>query len=141
MTCRHGAGDPSCSNHPDNVRARQYEADAKRQKKKERDALTPDADKYQIKDFKRVGSGAHQYIVMKVWYPNCKLCAHEGVKIMVFPSMTEMQMLQLKRIDPHFRPPYEHEKHEAPSPIARFPGNDKGWKHAIAFAGSLGANS
>jgi hypothetical protein len=133
MTCRHGAGDTSCSSHPDNVRARQYEADKKRRRKEERDALTPDADKYEIRELKRVG----RLLVLKVWYPNCTLCAHEGVKIMVMPWMSEMQMLQLKRIDPHFRPPYEHEKHEAPSPIARFPGSEQGWKHAIAFAASL----
>ena len=132
MTCRHGADDGACSSHPRNVEARQYESQKKKQRKKERDALTPDADKYEIKEFKRVG----RLIVMKVWYPNCKLCAHEGVKIMIMPHMSEMDMLQLKRIDPHFRPPYEHEKHEAPSPIARFPGSKTGWADAIAFAES-----
>lgn len=137
MTCRHGAGDMDCSSHPRNIEIRQQEAAEKKRKKRERDALTPDADNYEIQDFRRVGSGHRQHIVMKVRYPNCKLCAHEGVKIMVFPTMTEMQMLHLKRIDPHFRPPYEHEKHEAPSPIARFPGNSEGWKHAIAFAESI----
>jgi hypothetical protein len=106
-------------------------ASARRSKKAARDQLTPDADKYEIKQFKRVGD----HVVLRVLYPNCKLCAYDGVKVMVFLNVSEGQMLHWKRIDPHFRG-NEYEKHEAPSPAARFPGNEYGWKDAVAFAES-----
>lgn len=137
MVCRHRAGDSNCSSSPENQRRAGIEAEAYRQKKKlleerkkRRDALTPDADKYEIKQFTRV----NRLVVMQVQYPNCDLCAHDGVKIMVFENMTEMEMIQLKRIDPHFRPKTERVKSEARTPIARFPGDDQGWKDAILFA-------
>ena len=129
MTCRHSDDDPSCSSYPENVRRAQALVDAK----KERDALTPDADEYEILQFERVG----RVIVLKVLYPNCTLCAYDGTKIMIMPHMSEIQMIQLKRIDPHFRPLSENATGEAPSPIARFPGSEIGWTNALAFAKRL----
>jgi len=137
MTCRHRPGDPNCGSHPQNVRAREYEYEKQKERekkqaarKKERDALTPDANNYELLDFKRIG----RLVLIKAKYPNCTLCAHEGTKIMVFPNMSEIEMISLRRIDPHFRPKNERAKGEAPSPIARFPGDKDGWKDAIAFA-------
>ena len=137
MVCRHSAGDPNCGSSPEGARrnahaAAQYAEKKARteERKKKRDALTPDADKFQIKGFLRVG----RLIVMRVEYPNCDLCAHDGTKIMIFEHITEMEMIQLKRIDPHFRPRGERTKGEARSPVARFPGDDVGWRHALAFA-------
>ncbi len=137
MTCRHSSGDPSCSSSPEGRRRAQADAAeyavkkaTTERKKAERDALTPDANNYELVGFQRIGN----LVLMKVTYPNCKLCAHDGTKVMVFEHMTEMEMVQLKRIDPHFRPRNERTAGEARSPIARFPGDDKGWNDAIAFA-------
>ena len=140
MVCRHSSGDSSCSSSTaGRARAEREAADyrsrkeKKERRKKERDALTPDADNYEIRKFERVKN----YVVMQILYPNCKLCAYDGVKTMVFERLTEMQMIQMKRIDPHFRPTDERVIGEAPSPIARFPGSDKGWGFALNWVKSL----
>ena len=88
MTCRHQAGDRSCSNHPDNIRkaaetaaAESNRAAAKsalrKAKKQQRDALTPDANNYEVQEFHRVG----KHVVIRVLYPNCTLCAYDGNKV------------------------------------------------------------
>ena len=75
--------------------------------------------------------GAH--LVMKVKYPNCALCAYEGQKVMVFLNVTEAQVLKWRRIDPHFRATKALPQ-EAPSPAARFPASQEGWRDALDYA-------
>ncbi len=115
MTCRHSAGDPSCTTR--------YGSSYSTPE-------TPDAKNYEIIQAERAGS----CLVMKVKYPNCRSCAYEGCKIMVFAGTTEGDALLWKKIDPHFRAPGNKARNEAPSPVARFPGNQAGWQDAIAYA-------
>jgi hypothetical protein len=118
MTCRHSPGDPACSSN----RPTYYDPPAPK---------TPDAEKYTIEDVARVGAN----LVLKVNYPNCVLCAYEGTKVLVFLNVTELEALRWKRIDPHFRAPSKVAlATEAPSPAARFPASDEGWKDALEYA-------
>ena len=122
MTCRHSAGDPNCSsNNP--------------YKYSTPEPVTPDATKYDVLDVAEISD----YLILKVKYPNCSRCAFEGTKIMVFEKMTVLKAFKWKKIDPHFRDPKKthFNEREAPSPIARFPGNDIGWTHAQKFVRML----
>lgn len=139
MVCRHKAGDTSCSSHPDNVRLAQYEQEeASRQKIVEdekrrkliKDGTTPDASNYEILEAEQVG----KHFVMKVLYPNCAMCAYEGVKIMVFLNVFAIDVLRWKKIDPHFRQSSTRMIRDAPSPAARFPNSKDGWADAITYA-------
>lgn len=129
MTCRHRDGDPSCSSHPDNVaRARRV---VEEEEAREMSSRTPNADKYQIMDAVRVGP----HLVLNVQYPNCSKCSFEGNKILVFLNTPETSVLKWRRIDPHFSDPDEKRlDHQAPSPAARFPASETGWRDAIEYA-------
>jgi hypothetical protein len=93
---------------------------------------TPDASNYEIVDVQRV----ENHLVMKVLYPNCRLCAYEGNKVMVFLDVTEAQVLRWKKIDPHFRANslVSNRSPSAPSPAARFPATPEGWRDALDYA-------
>jgi hypothetical protein len=143
VTCRHQAGDPNCSSHPDYTRSAAYfdeqraseslKADLVRRRREELEASTPDPDKYAIEDVTRVG----HHLVLKVKYPSCTKCAFEGSKVMVFLNVSEMDALRWRRIDPHFRDPKTQPKpNEAPSPAARFPASKEGWADAVRYAES-----
>ena len=122
MTCRHSAGDPNCSSND----PYKYSSPT---------PPTPNALNYEVLDVVE-DSG---YMILKVKYPNCSQCAFEGTKVMVFENVTVLKAFKWKKIDPHFRDPkrsYSYER-EAPSPIARFPGNDIGWTNAKAFVRML----
>lgn len=97
-------------------------------------ALTPDANQYNIERIERYG----QHLVMQVRYPNCKVCAYEGLKTMVFLNVPEDAGMKWRRIDPHFRirtnDHFTAHPTEAPSPSARFPGSKEGWADAVAYA-------
>jgi hypothetical protein len=112
------------------VAQRQYEYEASERTRKEVEARTPDADKYEIVDFVRI----NQHLVMKVQYPNCTKCSYEGNKVMVFLNVTEADVIRWRRIDPHFRDPKQKFVKEAPSPAARFPASPEGWTDAIEYA-------
>lgn len=122
MTCRHSPGDPSCSSN------RPYEPPAPAP------PATPDASNYSVEKAERVGT----HLVLKVKYPNCRRCSYEGNKIMVFLNIVEFQTLKWKKIDPHFRDTARNSQvmTEAPSPAARFPGSEEGWKDALNYARS-----
>lgn len=90
---------------------------------------TPDPDKFEILEIHRDGN----YVALRVKYISCPKCTYEGIKVMVFPYVSELDILKWKRVDPHFRDPSAKPYREAPSPIARFPGSDAGWKDAIEF--------
>lgn len=102
---------------------------------------------YTIERACRVGD----HLVMQVRYPNCEHRAYEGLKTLVFLGVSETQALRWKSIDPHFRGPsqtqqavvkghailldvHQREATEAPSPAARFPGDEAGWTDALAYA-------
>lgn len=120
MVCRHRPGDSNCSNSPNYIPP--YEP-----------PKTPDAEKYEIIDAVQVGN----HLCLKIKYPNCVLCAYEGIKVLVYENVSSLDALKWKRIDPHFR----NDKHlpvgHAPSPAARFPASPTGWARAQTFAGSL----
>ncbi len=120
MTCRHTGNDPACSSNKSSY----YESLAR----------TPDSEKYQIQDVRRIGA----HLVLKVLYPNCSSCSYEGNKVLVYLDATEIQVLRWKKIDPHFRDPKKSSKitTEAPGPDARFPASEVGWEDAIRYAQS-----
>lgn len=123
MTCRHSKGDPSCTTqYP-----REYESAVSKTPK------TPDSSDYEIVDSVRVGL----HLVLKVLYPNCKKCAYEGNKVMVFLNVSEADVLRWRKIDPHFRDPKaSRTPKEAPPPAARFPASKEGWTDALFYANS-----
>jgi hypothetical protein len=138
MTCRHRPGDPNCGSYQAHIDS------AKRLLEETKSADTPDASNFDIEDVKQIGG----HLVLKVRYPNCARCAYEGVKVMVFLNTTTIHAMRWKTIDPHFRAPRQpialdgpadrnlvaRLAREAPSPAARFPGNDTGWYDACAYA-------
>lgn len=113
--CRHEPGDPDCSSNGGGA----YYAGP----------TTPDKTKYEIIDVARAGT----HLTLKVRYPNCARCAYEGVKVLVFLDVAEVDVLRWREIDPHFRPSEKQPETEAPSPAARFPATDQGWKDALAY--------
>lgn len=127
MTCTHRPGDPNCGSHPDNVRRRTEQAHAERiSELKSRIAILEaelaagahDASNYEILDADRTD----RYLVVRVKYPSCRRCSYEGMKILVFRNVTEIDVMRWKVIDPHFRDPDEKDPPtHAPPPVARFP--------------------
>lgn len=98
-------------------------------------ARTPNPDQFEVDRIQEVG----KCLVMRVIYPSCSKCAYEGAKVMVFEGPAVIDVIKWRRIDPHFRDPGAlagvKATKEAPSPIARFPGSEEGWKMAVFFAG------
>lgn len=134
MVCRHAPGDPRCGQGARDAAAEDARSEKRRADRlqKELAAMTasPDSMNYEVEDVKRFGP----HILMKVKYPNCKNCAYEGTKIMVFLNVTEVDILKWRKIDPHFRADDPNRpKNEAPSPAARFPGSPEGWMDAQAY--------
>lgn len=75
--------------------------------------------------------GSH--LVMKVKYPSCKRCDFDSQKVMVFLNVDFVAALKWRRIDPHFSDKPRAEW-MAPSPAARFPATDEGWRDALVYA-------
>ena len=145
MTCRHKPGDPNCSStrggYADQENERQTSAELAKlraQLKKYQDAFgsdeppaTPDSHNYEILEHQQVGLA----LVLKVRFPNCAKCAYEGIKVLVYEHTSVGDAVFWKVIDPHFRDPKKtRTRQEAPTPTARFPGDDGGWRDAIAYA-------
>lgn len=135
MACRHEdpVNNPGCSSYRT---PEQQLAQKKKQIEeiKQKFSLTdsPDNSNYEVDRVQAVGN----YLVMRVTYPNCAKCAYEGNKVMVFEGVGMVDAIRWRQIDPHFRPlDATRPRTEAPSPIARFPANDKGWSDALRFAG------
>lgn len=121
MTCRHKPGDPNCSSHPDHKLYEQYGWSG----------LTPDVKNYMIEEVAQVGPN----MVLKVKYPNCKNCAYEGTKVMVYLNVTALQAMRWRVIDPHFKDPKRQVcPNEAPAPAVRFPASPEGWQDALDYA-------
>jgi hypothetical protein len=123
MTCRHKPGDPDCSSHPSNpYNPSNIAAELPK---------TPDSKNYEIEDAQQVG----QNLVLKVRYPNCRSCAYEGRKVMVFLGVTPLHAMRWREIDPHFKDPARKiQPTEAPPPAARFPASVDGWNDALDYA-------
>lgn len=143
MVCRHAPGDPNCSSSPQG-RARSERtyreslvADSRREQNKlqkeierlksEIAGLTIDATRYEVLEAEQVGD----LLCLKVSYPSCKNCSHEGIKVMVLRASLK-DGLFWRRIDPHFGEASMDRTH-APPPICRFPGTDEGWQSAIEY--------
>ena len=140
MICRHSNGDPGCtSGKADLEPSGQWKGYQERVIERYIDSEKPDSKNYDIEAVEKIGP----HLVLKVSYPNCKKCAYEGNKVMVFLNTTELDVLRWKEIDPHFRPQKEEgtqyakgalkDPKKAPSPAARFPASDEGWKDAIEY--------
>ena len=132
MTCHHGIDDPSCSSY----RTPEERLDFA---KREVDRIikdynltnSPDASEYEIVKIERVG----EHLIVMAQYPSCADCSYEGCKVMVFSSVSEVDAIMWREIDPHFGDPDEKRKPtQAPSPVARFPGSDWGFQAAVEFA-------
>ncbi len=98
--------------------------------------LAPGSTVYEVIDAVPIGP----HLVMKVQYPNCSMCAYEGIKVMVFLNVNLIDALKWKTIDPHFRasddPVNLGRPRQAPSPAARFPASEDGWEDALTYAKS-----
>jgi hypothetical protein len=125
MVCRHTAGDPSCTTrYPNRDDYTSSSTPA---------VNTPNPSEYKIKKFHRVGP----HVVISAQYPSCRDCSYEGIKVLVFLDVTEVQIMTWRKIDPHFRDPSETGTDDmAPSPAARFPASEEGFDDAIAYAQS-----
>lgn len=135
MTCRCG----SASEH-----ARRAAKTAERNRRDEVEYLRNELKQYEndlsnfvVNDLEEING----CLILKVEYshkngvtqPNCTF---NGVKILVYEGKTAKDAIKWKKIDPHFRSKNSRSPYEAPSPTARFPGDERGWLHAKAFASS-----
>jgi len=123
MTCKHQDDDPTCSSYQAKIeRAQRFLAKV---------CPTPDSENFEIDDALEVSG----HLVLRVMYPNCKNCAYEGNKVMVFLNCGTKEALRWREIDPHFRDPsIVLSAKQAPPPAARFPASPAGWADAIAYA-------
>lgn len=112
-----------------------YEEERNQQKIKKLEqtiaSMSPDPTRYEIID--AVEAGPH--LVVKAKFPSCSACAYEGNKVLVYLNVKALDAIKWKKLDPHFRPD-KAAIYEAPSPAARFPASDEGWRDALAFANS-----
>lgn len=137
MICRHRPGDPDCSSSPEGARraaeaSMSYERERMRKEKEERDAQTPDSKNYIITRVEAVGD---DILVLQVKYPNCAKCSFEGTKTMVMVGVKIIDALRWKEIDPHFSDRKSKRlATQAPSPSARYPGDDEGWADGMDYA-------
>lgn len=140
MICRHRSGDPACGSTAGGYQAMnnaRYETESKlaeiNQLRAKLAAMTPDSSVFEIEDTKQVG----KHMVMKVSFPNCKSCAYEGNKVLVYLNMDINSVLKWRSLDPHFRASKSLNVKEAPPPDARFPASTDGWKNAVKFTNML----
>ena len=142
MTCHHKKDDPNCSSHPDNVaraNAESREREVNRRVKEAEDkvkevlARTPNPEQYEIDKVEEVGN----HLVMGVQYSSCPKCSFDAMKVMVFADISLKDAIKWKVIDPHFADEKPSDPRHAPSPCARFPGDEAGWSNAMRFAESM----
>lgn len=140
MICRHAPGDPNCGStvggyqwHENERAAEESRRYAEARAEREKYEMSPQPDDAEIIDMVRIGP----HVVVKARYKSCKKCAYEGVKIMVYLGVTEMQLAKWRELDPHFADPAAVSKRaarQAPAPAARFPASKEGWEDALAYA-------
>lgn len=84
--------------------------------------INPDPDNYKVVEaYEKNG-----FIVLKINYPNCT--NYEGLKILVFHGITMIDLINQRKIDPHF-----FESKQYASPIVRFEPTVRGWEMALRF--------
>ena len=81
----------------------------------------PNPNNFKITNVERVDN----FTILKVNYPNCK--NYKGDKIIILDNLSELDLVNLKTLDPHFSDT------KFPSPIARFKPDKRGWEMAISF--------
>lgn len=82
----------------------------------------PNPDNYKVVKAKEL----HGYLILQLNYPDCT--NYEGNKILVFQGVTLIDLVNQRKIDPHF---FKHSLYK--SPIARFEPTDIGWAMAETF--------
>lgn len=139
--CKHGNNDPDCSSYRTRHIYSRDDFDRHAEKVWEDRPTTPDSKNFHIEEVEEVHATELMrtvppvHLVIKVSYPNCAKCAFEGNKVLVFLNTKLKDAIKWKVLDPHFRDPTKMvKKGEAPSPDARFPASETGWKNALAFA-------
>lgn len=134
MTCHHRAGDPNCSSNRSYVESYQYEKEKIKKEQAELLARTPNPSIFEVIKVEEVGP----HLVMMVKYSSCTKCSFDSKKVLVFQNCNLKNAILWRHIDPHFsdKSPGKDNK-VAPSPVARFPADDFGWKTALEFAGKI----
>jgi len=132
MVCR-------CSSEEEHAqRAVEYESSSNKSTidrlEKELSALRADVKSFDVEDVLALEG----YLILKVKYVHPdgrtqKGCTFEGVKVMVYQNVDLTDVIKWRQIDPHFVEKKSTNKKKAPSPIARFPGNEQGWRDAYMF--------
>ena len=127
MTCRHGPNDKSCSSY--RTPAQRIAELQKEISKQKAEVGEPDNSQFEIIDVLELTTG----LILKVKYEDCPNCSYEGIKVLVYLRATIRDALKWKVIDPHFSDKLPHGPKHAPSPDARFPASEDGWKNAKLF--------
>ncbi len=70
------------------------------------------------------------YLVAVIKYPDA--ISYEGVKVLVYEDLTEVELRRFTTIDPHFS---DSKKYK--SPIARFVPTNDGWDMALHFCAMM----
>jgi hypothetical protein len=103
---------------------------------KELKELKADITSFSVEDAEEIPP----FLLLKVRYKHPggvkqKGCTFDGLKILVFENVTLKEAIKWRSIDPHFRDADNLSGYpsQAPSPVARFPGTDKGWVCARTF--------
>lgn len=91
----------------------------------------PRPDNFERLDYAEYGP----YLVLKLRYPNCTNFGGEKI-LVVKASLKDFVIAQ--HIDPHFAAKKATVKNALPSPEARFPPTEEGWRNACKFASILG---
>jgi hypothetical protein len=90
----------------------------------EKTIILPNPNPHNFKIIKMEQIGHH--VVAKINYPDCT--TYGGNKVAVYEGISDGGLYGQGTLDPHFV------DDKRLSPIARFPGDAKGWRRAIKFA-------
>lgn len=82
----------------------------------------PNPDNYKVVKAKEMLG----HLILQLNYPDC--VNYEGNKILVFKGVTLIDLINQRKIDPHF---FKNSQYK--SPIARFEPTDLGWQMAEVF--------
>lgn len=76
---------------------------------------------------------SEEFLLIRIKYPNCT--NYEGYKILLYKNCTIEELVQQRKIDPHFS-----ENKNFKSPIARFVPTEEGWKMGLELIEVLKEN-
>ena len=94
-----------------------------REQVKDRDSANPDPYNFKVIKVEKL----NEYHIMEVNYPNCT--NFKGNKILVFEGLSDLDIINMKSLDPHFN--------EDSYLIARFAPSSDGWDMAVTLCESL----